>query len=222
MKNESLIKVLIPLRNFIWPLVFSGFPSFQNFVWLPASFAAAVCQSYLQCEGDGLEGFGCHDSPLRVQEHPHQTYSSAGQSKGVLLSQPAPWTAAADQSYSRKSSLHRKVWLKRAVYSYITHFKTLISCCVSVSSVPLADLSEVLNRVSASLWLVTEAQRCPLVRAAYLSVAESLKRFCSETYISKLSNTLMHDLQTPQQGLQVGGTQTHTPKNKNKIVRGAL
>lgn len=210
-----MIKVLISIQNFIWPFVFSGFPSFQNFVWIPASFAAAVCQSYLQCKSDGLEGFGCHDPPLRVQEHPHQTHGSAGQSKGVLLSQPAPWTAAADQSYSRESSLDRQVRLKRAVYSYITHFKTLISWCVSLSSVHLGDLSEVLNRVSASLWLVTEAQRCPLVRAAYLSVAESLKTFCSETYISKLSNTLMHDLQTPQQGLQVGVTQTDTPKNKN-------
>lgn len=72
-----------------------------------------------------------------------------------------------------------------------------------VCSAPSAALSEVLSRVDASLWLVTDAQRCPLVRAVYLGVADTLRRFCCETYLSKLSDSLMHDLQTPQTGLQV-------------------
>ncbi|XP_019956479.2 tRNA (32-2'-O)-methyltransferase regulator THADA [Paralichthys olivaceus] len=65
-------------------------------------------------------------------------------------------------------------------------------------------LSEVLSKVGESLWLVTEAQHCPLVRAVYLEVANLLRRFCCETYLSKISDILMHDLQTPQSGLQVG------------------
>lgn len=92
----------------------------QNFVRLPASFTSAVCQSCLQCKSDGLKGFGCHDSPLRVHEHPPQTDGSTAQSAGALLSQPAPRTAPADQSCSGESSLHSQVRLKRAVYPF-TH-----------------------------------------------------------------------------------------------------
>lgn len=51
--------------------------------------------------------------------------------------------------------------------------------------------------------MVTEAQRCPLVRAVYLDVVDALRRFCCEIYLSDLSSTLLRDLQTPQQSLQV-------------------
>ncbi|XP_026199632.1 thyroid adenoma-associated protein homolog isoform X2 [Anabas testudineus] len=95
------------------------------------------------------------------------------------------------------------------LHGQLLQIKAILQRALCTDSVSLADLSEVLNRVSASLWLVTKAQRCPLVRAAYLSVAESLRGFCSETYISELSNTLMHDLQSPQQGLQVGLSSFH-------------
>ncbi|KAI3372852.1 hypothetical protein L3Q82_023303, partial [Scortum barcoo] len=72
-----------------------------------------------------------------------------------------------------------------------------------------SDLYEVPNRLEASLWLATEAQRCPLVRAAYLGVADSLRRFCSETYLSTLCDTLVRDVETPQQELQVGLSSFH-------------
>lgn len=182
----------------------------QSFVRLPASFTPAVCQSHLQCESDGLQGFGCPDSPFRVHEHPHQTGGSTAQSRGALLSQPAPRTAAANQSYSRESTQHRQVRLKRSVYSFITQFQALKSRCVSIPSARSADLCKVVSRVDASLWLVTETQRCPLVRAAYIAVADSLRRFCCETYLSKLRDTLIHDLQTPQRELQV--CDTHAAK----------
>lgn len=81
---------------------------------------------------------------------------------------------------------------------------------VSIPSVPSAGLCEVLNRMDASLWLVTEAQLCPLVRAAYLGTAESLRRFCCETYLFRLNEALMHDLQTPQEKLQVWDTHADT------------
>ncbi|XP_063753076.1 tRNA (32-2'-O)-methyltransferase regulator THADA isoform X2 [Eleginops maclovinus] len=76
-------------------------------------------------------------------------------------------------------------------------------------SAPSADLCEVLLRVEASMWLVTGAQRCPLVRAAYVAVADSLRSLLSESFLSKLSDTLLHDLLTPQQQLQVGLTSFH-------------
>lgn len=57
--------------------------------------------------------------------------------------------------------------------------------------------------MDASLWLVTEEQHCPLVRAAYLGIADTLRKFLCETYLSKLNEILMHDLQKPQKELQV-------------------
>uniref|UniRef100_A0A3Q4H4T6 Si:ch211-225b11.4 n=1 Tax=Neolamprologus brichardi TaxID=32507 RepID=A0A3Q4H4T6_NEOBR len=65
------------------------------------------------------------------------------------------------------------------------------------------------SRIIASLWMVTEAQRCPLVRAVYLDVVDALRRFFCETYLSDLSSTLLRDLQTPQQSLQVGVSSFH-------------
>lgn len=75
--------------------------------------------------------------------------------------------------------------------------------CVCFSSAPSAALSVVLSRVDASLWLLTTDQRCPLVRVVYLRVAEALRKFCSDVYLSKINDTLMLDLQSPQTGLQV-------------------
>ena len=76
--------------------------------------------------------------------------------------------------------------------------------------------------MDASLWLVTVAQRCPLVRATYLGVANSLRRFCRETYLSKLRETLMHDLQTPREELQVRDRYADTSsfkKTQNKTSK---
>ncbi|XP_051278992.1 thyroid adenoma-associated protein homolog [Dicentrarchus labrax] len=95
------------------------------------------------------------------------------------------------------------------LHGQLLQIKAVLERALCTVSGPSADLCEVLSRVDASVWLVTEAQRCPLVRAAYLGVADSLRRFCCETYLSKLSDTLMHDLQTPQQELQVGLSSFH-------------
>ncbi|XP_044051427.1 thyroid adenoma-associated protein homolog isoform X2 [Siniperca chuatsi] len=95
------------------------------------------------------------------------------------------------------------------LHGQLLQIKAILERALCTDSAPSADLCEVLSRVGASLWLGTEAQRCPLVRAAYVRVAHSLRRFCCETYLSKLSDALMHDLQTPQQELQVGLSSLH-------------
>ncbi|XP_012718940.2 thyroid adenoma-associated protein homolog [Fundulus heteroclitus] len=75
--------------------------------------------------------------------------------------------------------------------------------------VPSDDLREAAGRIQASVWLGTTAQRCPLVRAVYLSVVDSLRRHCSETFLLQLSGRLMHDLHAPQHGLQIGLSSFH-------------
>jgi len=66
------------------------------------------------------------------------------------------------------------------------------------------------------MWLVTEAQRCPLVRAAYLGVAASLRRLCCEAFLSQLRSTLLHDLLTPQPERQV--SDTHLPTFQLNVI----
>uniref|UniRef100_A0A3B4ZZQ2 Thyroid adenoma-associated protein homolog n=1 Tax=Stegastes partitus TaxID=144197 RepID=A0A3B4ZZQ2_9TELE len=95
------------------------------------------------------------------------------------------------------------------LHGQLLQIKAILERALCAGRAPSDDLCEVLVRVRASLWLATEAQRCPLVRAVYLGVADCLRSLCCETYLSKLSDTLMHDLQTPQQGLQVGLSSFH-------------
>ncbi|KAK2837266.1 hypothetical protein Q5P01_014478 [Channa striata] len=95
------------------------------------------------------------------------------------------------------------------LHGQLLQIKALLERALYTDSAPSADLQEVLTRVSDSLWLVTETQPCPLVRAVYVSVADSLRRFSSEAYLSKLRDTLRQDLQRPQRGLQVGLSSFH-------------
>ncbi|XP_041793146.1 thyroid adenoma-associated protein homolog isoform X2 [Chelmon rostratus] len=95
------------------------------------------------------------------------------------------------------------------LHGQLLQIKAVLERALCTASAPSAGLCDVLSRVEASLWLATEAQRCPLVRAAYLGVADSLRRLCCETYLSELSDSLMHDLQKPQQALEVGVSSFH-------------
>lgn len=61
-----------------------------------------------------------------------------------------------------------------------------------------------LSRIEAQPWLATKAQRCPLVRAAYVAVADSLKGFCSEKFSMELSEMVARDLkEAAEEELQV-------------------
>lgn len=60
-----------------------------------------------------------------------------------------------------------------------------------------------MRRVEASYWLVSTAQRCALVGAAYLAVVGSLRALCSQDFLQQLCDTLLHELKRPQDPLQV-------------------
>ncbi|XP_047238412.1 thyroid adenoma-associated protein homolog isoform X1 [Girardinichthys multiradiatus] len=95
------------------------------------------------------------------------------------------------------------------LHGQVLQIKALLDRALSADSVLSDDLREVVSRIHASMWLGTAAQRCPLVRAVYLSVADSLRKHFCETFLMQLSDKLMHDLHTPQQGLQVGLSSFH-------------
>ncbi|KAL6114197.1 uncharacterized protein ACO6RY_05021 [Pungitius sinensis] len=95
------------------------------------------------------------------------------------------------------------------LHGQLLQIKATLEGALCTASDPSADLCEVLGKMNASMWLVTEAQRCPLVRAAYLGVADSLRGLCCDTYLTELSHTLMRDIQTPQRELQLGLSSFH-------------
>ncbi|XP_043966985.1 thyroid adenoma-associated protein homolog isoform X3 [Gambusia affinis] len=95
------------------------------------------------------------------------------------------------------------------LHGQLLQMKALLDRALCSDSVLSDDLREVVNRIHSSMWLGTMAQCCPLVRAVYLSVAGSLRRYSCETFLLQLSDRLMHDLHTPQQGLQVGLSSFH-------------
>ncbi|XP_068167990.1 tRNA (32-2'-O)-methyltransferase regulator THADA [Antennarius striatus] len=95
------------------------------------------------------------------------------------------------------------------LHGQLLQIRAILEKALYLYSAPSADLTEVLRGVEVSLWLVTAAQRCPLVRAAYLAVVDQLRTFCSEAYLSKLCDILKQEFQTPQKELQVGLTSFH-------------
>uniref|UniRef100_M4AUF1 Si:ch211-225b11.4 n=1 Tax=Xiphophorus maculatus TaxID=8083 RepID=M4AUF1_XIPMA len=95
------------------------------------------------------------------------------------------------------------------LHGQLLQMKALLDRALCSDSVLSDDLREVVNRIHSSMWLGTTAQCCPLVRAAYLSVAGSLRRYSCETFLLQLSDRLMHDLHAPQQILQVGLSSFH-------------
>ncbi|CAN9513218.1 unnamed protein product [Ophioblennius macclurei] len=96
------------------------------------------------------------------------------------------------------------------LHGQLLQIKAMLQRALSLGSFPSDGLSDVQRGVRASLWLVTEAQRCPLVRAVYLGVADSLRVPSCESFLSELSDIVMQDLQKPPgDPLQIGLTSFH-------------
>ncbi|XP_077377667.1 tRNA (32-2'-O)-methyltransferase regulator THADA isoform X2 [Festucalex cinctus] len=95
------------------------------------------------------------------------------------------------------------------LHGQLLHIKALVDTTLIQNCVPAAELHAAVSAVEASVWLATDAQRCPLVRATYVAVVESLQRFCRQTFLSELFDVVMRELLTPQQGLQLGLSSFH-------------
>lgn len=173
----------------------------QSVVGVPASAAPPVSQSHLQRQSRSFQGSGRRDPPVRVRPHPQRADGSTARSSDALQPQPAPRAAAADQGSSGKISqlLHVRLTKNSFVCSSHTFERlesaALASLCLCSHSDAPTDLREVLSRIEAQPWLATEAQRCPLVRAAYLGIAHLLRGVCSETFLMDLSETVARDLE---------------------------
>ncbi|XP_072289759.1 tRNA (32-2'-O)-methyltransferase regulator THADA [Eucyclogobius newberryi] len=94
------------------------------------------------------------------------------------------------------------------LHGHLMQIKALFHRAVCAHS-PILDHHEAVNKVEASLWLATTAQRCPLVKMAYVEVVETITQFCSEPFLSQLHEILIEDLQKPQQEIQIGHSSFH-------------
>ncbi|KAM7018971.1 tRNA (32-2'-O)-methyltransferase regulator THADA [Tautogolabrus adspersus] len=161
---------------------------------------------------------GVHDSTeslsdflpplLQLSANPIHSVRVMASKALVAMTPPSEYTSILIKLTAQLPGLQERCCHNR-LHGQLLQIRAVSDRALCTHSAPSADLCEVLSRVEASLWLVTEAQRCPLLRTAYLGVAESLKQFCCETFLSKLSESLMHDLQKPQQQPQVGLSSFH-------------
>ncbi|XP_055079941.1 thyroid adenoma-associated protein homolog [Periophthalmus magnuspinnatus] len=94
------------------------------------------------------------------------------------------------------------------LHGHLLQIKALFLKAVGAQSV-VPNLHEAVNKVEASIWLATEAQRCPLVKMAYVEVVETITQFCSEHFLSQLHEILTDDLQKPQHEIQIGRSSFH-------------
>ncbi|XP_056135401.1 thyroid adenoma-associated protein homolog [Lampris incognitus] len=110
------------------------------------------------------------------------------------------------------------------LHGQLLQIKDILDRALRADSTHSVDLCKVVSRVEALLWLVTDHQRCPLVRGAYLAVAGSLRGFCSEAFLHKMNGTLLCELHRPQHRLQVlcmlsdTHTHTHTPQILKHLI----
>nr|XP_061803888.1 tRNA (32-2'-O)-methyltransferase regulator THADA-like [Nerophis lumbriciformis] len=95
------------------------------------------------------------------------------------------------------------------LHGQLLHINALLDRALGKDCGPPVELDSIVCAVEASVWLSTDAQRCPLVRAAYVAVVDSLRGFCCETFLSKLFDILKCELHKPQHGLQVGLSSFH-------------
>ncbi|KAK7934127.1 hypothetical protein WMY93_005023 [Mugilogobius chulae] len=94
------------------------------------------------------------------------------------------------------------------LHGHLLQIKALFCRAIYAHS-ELHDLHEAVNKIEASLWLTTDAQRCPLVKMAFVEVVETIKQFCSEPFLSQLHKILTETLQKPQQEIQIGHSSFH-------------
>ncbi|XP_038650126.1 thyroid adenoma-associated protein homolog [Scyliorhinus canicula] len=66
------------------------------------------------------------------------------------------------------------------------------------------ELQDVLMSLEAKLWLVSPAQRCPLIRAAYLKIVLLVVNLCSEDFLYSLQLLLLSELKSPPSSLMIG------------------
>ncbi|XP_023821654.1 thyroid adenoma-associated protein homolog [Oryzias latipes] len=95
------------------------------------------------------------------------------------------------------------------LHGRLLQIKAILEKCLCTNSRISDEWREVVSRVQDAQWLVTESQRCPLVRAVYLGVADCLREELCEDFLCQLSGKLICDLHTHPPGLQIGLSSFH-------------
>ncbi|KAJ7994291.1 hypothetical protein DPEC_G00264360 [Dallia pectoralis] len=95
------------------------------------------------------------------------------------------------------------------LHGQLLQITALLDAGLCTDSSSLDALCEVVGRVESRLWLVTGAQRCPLVCGVYLRVAGLLRAHCSQGFLHRLSDLLLSELQSLNHRLQVGVDSFH-------------
>ncbi|MFT7808492.1 thyroid adenoma-associated protein homolog [Arapaima gigas] len=85
------------------------------------------------------------------------------------------------------------------LHGQLLQMRALLARALNVPSKDQKVLHQVTEHLETSKWLATSAQRCPLIRSAYLEVVMLVARFCSHDFLDSLQTELLHQLQSDTQ-----------------------
>ncbi|XP_076846062.1 tRNA (32-2'-O)-methyltransferase regulator THADA isoform X2 [Brachyhypopomus gauderio] len=91
-----------------------------------------------------------------------------------------------------------------SVHGRLLQMEAVLDRALRNDSVRLSSLRGVVEGLEARLWLASTAQRCPLVRRAYVAVVVLLRGHCSGPFLSCLGSLLLGDVCRVSHTLELG------------------
>ncbi|XP_078409027.1 tRNA (32-2'-O)-methyltransferase regulator THADA [Cetorhinus maximus] len=82
--------------------------------------------------------------------------------------------------------------------------EALLGAGLETSCFSPEELQDVVMSLEVKLWLVSPAQRCPLIRAAYLKTLSFVVNLCSEDFLCNLQLLLLAELECPPPRTMIG------------------
>ncbi|XP_075424628.1 tRNA (32-2'-O)-methyltransferase regulator THADA-like isoform X3 [Ascaphus truei] len=96
-----------------------------------------------------------------------------------------------------------------ALHGRLLQIQALLVPALRDECLPVGVVQQVAQLLLALLWLLTPAQRCPLVRAAFLGVLSTLAPSCGKDFASRVREAAGTELSAQERGVQVGSAVFH-------------
>ncbi|KAK1792285.1 hypothetical protein P4O66_012240, partial [Electrophorus voltai] len=95
------------------------------------------------------------------------------------------------------------------IHGRLLQMEAILGRALRTGSLCRTSLHGVVQGLEARLWLVSPAQRCPLVKQSYVAMLELLREGCSGPFLSHLGSLLMEEIRRASHPLEVGSASFH-------------
>ncbi|XP_035385990.1 thyroid adenoma-associated protein homolog isoform X1 [Electrophorus electricus] len=95
------------------------------------------------------------------------------------------------------------------VHGRLLQMEAILGRALRTGSLCRTSLHGVVQGLEARLWLVSPAQRCPLVKQSYVAMLDLLREGCSGPFLSRLGSLLMEEIRRASHPLEVGSASFH-------------